>query len=189
MIDSTAQTGQLMLQLRKMKFAVNGGRNEFGYFFFKADMYSKINRTYQKIQSIDTSILVKNPEVTTALFLYSSGLIVDFIKSGLVQVPVEEAKLTLNDILEIEKVDKYSVKRDTADNFVDGLYPDHNSFLSQTPTGKIIVKIENGLITSVIMVSDNNKKTKVDPTKVYALVFRGKIYMPTDLGYYPLLLE
>jgi len=189
LIDSSAKDGKLMFQLRKFSFAVNGGRNELGYCFLKADMYSKVNQNFLKLNSVDTVILIRNPEVTDLLFLQTSNLINNFISSSLTQNPSDTAKYTLDNILDIEKKDREKKKTDTAIPFVDGLYLTYDSFISQVPDNKVTVKMKGDIISAVNILGNNNKKVKIGLKDIYALVYNGKIYIPTDLGYYPLLLE
>ena len=186
-IDSTAGKGEMMFQLFKLKFAVNGGRNEMGYCFIKGDLYAKTGRQYKSLNWIDTILVVKQPDVSEALFLNSSAVLNSFLISTLTVAPTDTVSYTLNDILEIEKNYAIETKSPPPSKYVDGLYLSYNSFIKQTPDKKVVVKLENDFIPVVMTEEENNKKRRVDVKNVYALVYQGVVFRPTDLGYYPLL--
>jgi hypothetical protein len=188
LLDSSARDGQLLFQLRKFRFAVNGGRNELGYFFLKADMYAKVNRSYQKVNSIDTFIFLHHPEVANYLFLRASIVVDGFLTASLTKSPLDNDFYTLDDLLNVEKRDIEKLKSRTTTGYVDGLYLSYNSFINQTPDKQITVKLKNDW-DPITVYDENNKKIKVDLKSVYTLVYRGKMYLPTDLGYYPLIME
>jgi hypothetical protein len=187
--DSSTGTGQLLFHLRKFRFAVNGGRNELGYFFFRGDMYAKVERNYQIVYSIDTFIFIHTPEVANHLFMKASILVDGFLAACLTQKPGDSSFYTLDNLLNVEKSDKEKSKSVTTTAYVDGLYLSYNSFKNQAPDRQITVKLKNEWDPIITIFDENNKKIKVDVKSVYTLVYKGKMYLPTNLGYYPLIMD
>jgi len=189
-VDSTAEHGELLFQLTKLRFQVEGAKNEFGYFFLKANLFSKTNRTYRTINSIDTSILVRQPEVAGTLLLNASAAIIQFVTSSLSLTPDDSTVYTLDDVLRIEMSEKDHELHDTGIALVDGVYFNHETFAKQKPDRKIEVKLKDGFISRIDIIDDKNKRVRMNPQEVYLMVYKNTIYIPTDYGgLYPLILK
>lgn len=186
LIDSTAKNGELLFQLRQLSFAeVTGALSEKGYCFIRAELYSKKSINYFRLSSIDTVILVKSLDVTNPLFKTCSKLITEFIQNKLLEESNDSLLWDMNSILKIDSIEKVNLPLYQASNYPDGIYSNFTSFINLKPVYQAMVETnKDGSISSVKKLDGEGKKTKVK--NIYALVHKGRAYINTDFGYYPL---
>lgn len=187
MINETAKSNELLLQIRQFSFAeITGSMSEKGYCFLRAELYTKKAEQYQKISSIDTVICLKSSiDVTKAIIKAGGEAIAGFIMSNLLHEPAGSAYYTYNDILGIDNFEKRKLKVYNTATYTDGLYLTYQSFRDQIPDKQITVE-GNDVNNSVRTTELNGKSQKVKIGKVYAVVYNGQPYIATPFEYYPL---
>jgi len=188
LVDGKAKDGEMVFQLRQLSFAeVTGSMSEKGYFFFRAQLYSKIGQGYYKLASIDTAIILKSSwDVTKGIFKSGSNLVSRFVSSNLVQTPTTAA-ITFSDVLHIDSIEKANLKIYTDTSWQNGVYLSWNSFKQQAPDTPVAeTTIKNGELKTVKINGADNKPEKVKSKNIYAVVVDGKPFIATDYGYYPL---
>jgi hypothetical protein len=186
LIDSTAQEGELLFQLRQLSFAeITGAMSEKGYCYLKAAIYSKTNDQYQKLGSIDTVILVKAMDVTKALFRRGSKTITDFIANNLIKKADEPDYYSSSDIVNLDSLEKRKIIVYNTSAYSDGLYETYKSFMNQVPDKQITVEMKSEKM-SVKAPDQNGKPEKIKAKDIYAIVYKGQPYIATEYGYYPL---
>lgn len=185
-IDSTAKSGNLLLNLRQLSFAeVTGMTNEKGYVLMRAELYAKNGSEFHKLAAIDTAMVVKAFDVTKVLFRAGSRLISDFIEFSLLKA-ASGPVYTLDDVIHIDDREKQGIALYTKDSYVDGIYLTFESFKNQTPDKQVKVDYtRKGKIKWINGVDDKGRKMIFKLTDAYALIDKGKIYVLTEFGYYP----
>ena len=187
LIDNSAKEGELLFQLRQLSFAeITGAMSEKGYCYLRASIYSKANNRYQKLNSIDTVILIKTMDVTRALFRNGSKTITDFISKSLLKSPADLNDYSFNDIINIDSIEKRKITVYNTAVLSDGLYENYQSFMNQVPDKKITVEMKKQNISQVKTIDQDGKSEKVKAKDIYAIVHNGQPYIATDYGYYPL---
>lgn len=187
LVDSSQKQGQLIIQLRRLRFnEVTSAVSEKGYFTFKAELYAFNNGSYKKISSIDTLSTVGAMDVTNKNLKKGSEIIAEFISSNLKKEPVETIYYSYNDILKVDSIEKKTFKLYTTDAYTDGVYLTYNAFRDQTPSAKLMVDGDEPLKNNTKMQDSAGVWRKIKLTSVYALVYKGKPYIATQYGYYPL---
>ena len=186
--DPTASSGRLLLQLKQFNFAeVTGSFTERGYFHFRANLYSDSNGQYQKIASIDTLVVNKSGmDVTKAMLRHGGELVVSFIAGNLSKRPSDAYYFSMNDVMNIDSIEKAAIKLYNTETYADGLYLTYNTFKEQAPDKQITAQVKNGDIIKPRTTDSSGKSIKVKPGSVYALVYQGQPYISTDYGFYPL---
>ena len=185
LIDSTAKSRQLFIQLRRLAFAeVTGSLSEKGYFFFQAGLYTKEPEGYKLISTIDTvSKISSGLDVTSALLKEGSKVVIDFVTQNLNKAPQEVQPCSYSDILKIDSIEKRKLELYTTTAFTDGLYRTYQSFCRQKPDAQIVVK-GNQINDDILTPDDKGNLTKINRGAVYAIVHNGQPYIATDFGYY-----
>jgi hypothetical protein len=186
--DSTAKQSKLLLQLRQFNFAeITGATSEKGYLYMRADLYVNNNLRYQKLASIDTVVLVKSMDVTNALFRKGSATVTNFIADNLLNTPADQLIYTLNDINNIDSLEKSKIFLYTTDKYTDGVYETFNAFKSQAPDRPAIVNTDkSGKISSVFAIGEDGNKIKLKAKDIYAIVHDGQPFVASEYGYFPL---
>ena len=159
-----------------------------GWFDLRANLFSRNDDTYIKIASVDTLTLVNKMDVTNSLMKLGSQLITDMIVNNLTVKPQAETQLfSYNEIIKVDSIEKRNLKVYNTGNYLDGLYYNYHSFMNQTPDKEIIVKTKRDLsIASVSVKDDDDNLIKLKSRDFYAFVYKGKPYISTGYGYYPI---
>lgn len=185
--DATSKDGELLFQLRQFNFAeVTGAMSEKGYCYVRADLYARLDGSYQKINSIDTVIFIKAMDVTRALFRKGSRTMTDFIAGSLLKKPYDSNYYSLNDVIKMDSIEKRRIKVYNTSKYNDGLYTNYQSFMDQIPDKQIIVEWENNKIVSMSTLNENGKRVKVKTKDAYSVVIEGEPFVATDYGFYQL---
>jgi hypothetical protein len=97
------------------------------------------------------------------------------------------ATYTWTDIARIDSIEEQSLPLYTANSFTDGIYLNYNSFSKQIPDKQGMIKAKrDGTISSVHILDDSARKVRLRPKNFYALVYKGKPYIATEFGIYPI---
>ncbi|MBE7178108.1 MAG: hypothetical protein INR69_17025 [Mucilaginibacter polytrichastri] len=187
MLDSSAADGELLYQLRQLRFAeVTGAFNEKGYCQMRLALYARQNDDYIQLARIDTVLEVSGVDVTNKLLKHSSKMLTDLIALNLTRKP-EGKSLTLDDVKNVDLIEKKDLPVFTADKFTDGLYTSYASFKQQVPDKSAAVEMKNDTTISWVKAADaTGKMIKQRSRDVYAVVHNGKPYIATPYGFYAL---
>lgn len=181
--------GELLLQLRKIKFVYySSSEEEIGYFFFRANIYSKKNDNYENIITIDTILKVSKLDPVKNIKQSASELFRDFFLRSLTISAPGKNKKTYFEILKTDSIEKSNLKVYKESKFVNGVYMNFNSFKNQIPdypNAKII--FSHGKIKKVKFININKSITTADPASIFAIVEKGNIYISTLSGFVPLI--
>ncbi len=189
--DSTAREGKLLLQLRQFSFAeFTTAYSEKGYLNFRAKLYKHSDTQYEEVASIDTAITIRSLDVTEELLKTGGTALTGFIAKSLTAKALNGSVYSLNDIKNIDNIEKGKLAVYNTDTLIDGLYYTYSSFKTQMPDKKeIFVEIdkEDGTISSLKVLNAKGKKNKVKASEFYAVIYNGIIYISTDYGFYPVI--
>jgi hypothetical protein len=185
---SNTSQNNLLFQLRRLKFVEKAGEGkEYGYIFFRANLFSINDEIYNKIASIDTFIVVESIDVTKPLMEEGNNAIVNFIKSGLVVKPNIVSSITMKEIMSIDSIEKLKIKVYNVESYTNGVYKTFMAFKAQTPDYTLFsITFEDGEITEIKAKSRKGKIKKIKSDNVYAIVNNGKPFVSALFGYYPL---
>lgn len=183
-----AGSNDLLFQLRRLKFVEKAeGKLEFGFCFFRANIYTPVNGGYKAIAAIDTFITVESGDVTNLLFEQTEKAIVRFVSNTLTKDTLNCRHYTMDEIVKIDEVEKKNIKLYNVSEFTDGIYTSFESFKEQVPDFTLFsITFEDGEIKDLKAKNRRGKIIKVGSDEVYAIVNRGQPYISAEFGYYPL---
>ena len=186
---SDAGEGELLLVLRQFSFAeLTGAMSEHGYFHFRANLFSKDSGGYRDLAAIDTVVDVWTLDVTQKMFREGSKAVTEFISTNLGKVSKRADLFSIDQLIEIDSIEKAGLQLYKARSYSDGLYYSYRSFAKQQPD-EIVVSIKFDKKNHVKEVSyKNSKGRKIDIRYklFYAVVFEGKPYISGEFSCYPL---
>lgn len=187
-IDSSAQNGTLIFQVRQFLFAETATMtSEKGYFFIRANLFAKSESNYKRLASIDTMVMISSLDVTNRLLKTASDIVTNCILSCLDIPPLQDELYSLKDIIRVDSIEKRKIKIYNVNEYKDGLYTSYNSFKNQIPDKEIVVRKKRDASIAKVMFKDSiHGLVKVKSKDVYAIVTEGKMYISTGYGYYPL---
>lgn len=175
--------GELILQIRKMKFVQRPTSVEgYGYFLFRANLFSK-EKDYRKIASIDTFLTVSSRGDKSKLKAEASKIITDFILNNISKEPVTKSNLSYFEILHTDSIEKSSLTAYNIKEYQDGIYLNFTSFKNQVPDHKASKLIFSYNNLKRIKRIENGKKIKMGIYDVYAVIDKGKIYISSEYGF------
>lgn len=183
-----AQQKELLFQLRRLKFVEKTDEGkEYGYCFFRANLYAQNETNYTVISSIDTFIVVEASDVTKLIIEAANTTIVNFLSIALKNKYSSNSVLTFNEIVKIDSIEKLKIKVYNVSNYTDGVYKTFESFKAQIPDFTLFsITFEDGEITELKAKNKKGKVVKVKSENVYAIVNKGNPYVSAQFGYYPL---
>jgi len=183
-VDSTAQDGTLLLQLRDLSFAEP---IKVRYLFIKATLYARTDSGYRKLSTLDVTNVLDGGGLALTVNSVINNQLDGLIAAALKKPPTDTATYALTDIARIDSVEEHALPLYTAGSFVDGIYLRYKSFGKQVPDEQGTVKAKkDGTISSVYIVDTASNKIKLRPKDLYAVVYKGKPYIATEYGFYPL---
>jgi hypothetical protein len=183
-IDSTAQDGTLLLQLRDLSFVEP---IKVRYLFIKATLYARTDSGYRKLSTLDVTDVLDGSGLALTVNSVVNGLLDGCIAAALKKSPTNTATYALTDIARIDSVEEYALPLYSAGSFVDGIYRHYTSFSKQLPDQQGTIKAKkDGTISSVYIVDTGSNKIKLRPKDLYAVVYKGRPYIATEYGFYPL---
>lgn len=185
--DTVGKIGEFVFQLRQLSFAeITGGVSEKGYFAIRAALYANRGGNYQKIQNIDTVLVLSSGiDVTKALLQKGRDTICGFLSTGMLRESAGQF-YSWHDLLNLDSLEKSHIKLYNATTYTDGLYLNYKSFMNQMPDGQIILDGGDLNYGTIKTTAANGKLQKVKAQKVYALVYKGQPYISSRGDYYPL---
>lgn len=188
MTDQSAQQGELLLQIRQLSFAeVTGATSEKGYFYFRANLYTKKEGRYQQLNVLDTVIFMRSSiDVTRGLLKNGGKIMLGFLSDNISKAPMDSREYSYAEILNIDHIEKSNMKLYTASVLEEGIYTSYDAFMNQKADQQINIEgdILNGGI--VKMTDSKGKLKRIQAGDAYAIVHQGKPYVVTKYGFYPL---
>lgn len=190
---SNSDTGKLALQVSKLKFATTALDKDFGrYFLFRAALYKVTNKGYCKIDDIDTVVNIfvgDNNKMISKCHKLASKIITGFISRNLITPHfVNDEYIGMNDVVNIDSIDKMQIDLYNRDTLVDGVYTSYISLKSQLPEyTDFTVKVKNGKLKQLEK-NSHSANDDMDYTfdNVYAVVTQNKVFIHKDGTYYQL---
>jgi len=179
---------ELFFQLRKLKFIEKAeGLKEFGYCFFRANVYTLTHQGYVLMSAIDTLLAVESRDVTKPIMDRANKTIIRFFLESVKKDSVGSQFFTMDQIVNIDEVEKQNFKLYTATEFADGIYSTFQYFRDQTPDLTLFsITFEDGEISEIKARNRSGKLVKMKSENVYAIVNKGIPYISAQFGYYPL---
>jgi hypothetical protein len=185
--DTSAKAGHLIFLVTQLYFSESSGT---GYFKLRANLLSKEGDSYFPLTSIDTAFASDAMELTKVLLFNSSQIITSFVINNLQRLPTNRQALALDNIRNIDSVQKMQFPLYKNSSYVNGAYKTYNSFKNQIPDDTAI-NIEfykrTGSWKSIQLRNKKGKYEEVELKKWYAFAFNNKLFISTSTGVYPLL--
>lgn len=179
--------GSLVFQLRDFNFVEE---EETRYCYLIATLYAAAGPGYKKLLDLDTVIIMtagNMSNIRRMLTPEASNILADFMVRGLVMEPTDSVTYNLDDIRHIDNIEKRRIPVYNDTSYVDGIYFSYAAFQRQWPDRQAMVKEKKDhSIVAVTMLDAQAHPVKVKPGDIYALVSRGKPFIATPYGYYPL---
>lgn len=180
---------ELIFQLRRLKFVEKAeAGKEFGYCFFRANIFTPSEGNYKLISAIDTFIVIESKKEITKQIIHSANTtIINFFKEALTKNTAECVQLSFNQIMKIDSIEKSKIKVYTTTEYVNGIYRSFEAFKEQIPDYSLFsITFEDGEITEIKAKNQKGRLKKINSEEVYAIVNNGKPYISAEFGYYPL---
>ncbi len=180
---------QLIFQLRRLKFVEKADAGtQYGYCFFRANIFTPYGTDFKLVSSIDTFMVVESKkEVTKQIINSANECVISFLKNALSKNVGYGLSLSYNDMVKIDSIEKSRIKVYTTTEYVNGIYRSFESFKEQTPEYSLFsITFEDGEITEIKAKNDKGRLRKINSEEVYAIVNNGKPYISAEFGYYPL---
>jgi len=186
--DSSWGKGTLFVQFRKFEFIdIKRLGPDYSYCELRINLYGKADSSsFNKLATLDTLVTIDviNKEL---LFKTTSNTITSFIINNLSNTGEKNTAYTYSQILAIDSVEKADIKLYADSNYTDGVYTNFQAFKNQKPDFKIVNVISKmGRVERVIYKNQRGKPEGLEPRSCYAFVFKGKPYIVSINGYYPL---
>ena len=178
LIDTTAQNGKLLFQLRELTFSeITNAFSEYGFCHLRAKLYVVLNGVYQPLNLIDTLIVVKSFDVTNGILKKGASAINNFIAENLTQIPVDTTQHSFADVKNVDNIEKLAIPVYNTATYKDGLYKTYTAFKNQLPDESIQVEMKSNRVASVQIIYTNGKTQHVKPQFIYAIVYNGQPYI------------
>lgn len=189
MIQSEQSTSrELVLNIRDFKFAeLTEAFRETGYCYFRADLFSKKDSLFQKIDSVDAVYTVNSTDVTKKNIKNGTNKLIDFLSSNVAFIK-SGANYSLEDIQNIVALEKRKIPIYNATVYKDGIYQTFNNFKYMRPaaTPFEITKNKKGKSTKLERIwNDGASRAEVNPADIYCVIKEGKIYKTSEYGFAP----
>ncbi len=187
--DSTAQAGELFLLLRQLSFAeVTGAMSERGYFQLRAILFAKKGDGFQKLDAIDTVVVIKAMDVTKGLLRQGTKSLTELLAANLTKEPTGATTYRSDEVIHFDKLEKKGLPLYTADSLKNGIYKTFRAFTALQPDEESFTVDfgKDGHSPVVRRPNEKGKMEKVSSKEMYAFVHEGRPFIATDYGFYPL---
>ncbi len=180
---------ELIFQLRRLKFVEKAeAGKEFGYCFFRANIFTPFEGNYKLVSAIDTFIVIESKKEITKQIIHSANTtIINFFKAALTKNTATSEQLSFSEIVKIDSIEKSKIKVYTTTEYVNGIYRSFEAFKEQIPDYSLFsITFEDGEITEIKAKNSKGRLKKISSEEVYVIVNNGKPYISAEFGYYPL---
>lgn len=183
LIDSTAAAGELLFQLRDFHFVEESSTR---YCYLQVGLYVRAQDAYYFLSILDTVLLVTSTDVLGVVEGEGNHILGNFLSSELTRKPQDAVLYHIQDIVNYDSIEKSRIPVYTATQYVNGIYYNYKSFCNQVPDQQGNIETnKHGTITRV-EVDTAGRKVKIKSKDLYAVVYKGMLYIATEYGYYPL---
>jgi len=184
LVDNTARDGELLFQLRRFRFVEKSGVR---YCFLSASLYAKKEDRYFPLSHLNTVFSLPS-RIWNTLQTKANTLLADFVAKGLVLPARDSLSYTFDEVARVDSIEKRSIPLYTVGTCKDGIYTSPQSFLAQRPEWPDldVLTRKNGSIISVAARYSGGERRPVGKDAMYAIVYKGRPYMITEYGFYPL---
>lgn len=180
-----SKEGELLLQIRKLKFIQRSGKaTDNSFFFFRACLYTKEKNAYSKLNYIDTILITPNDH-SKNLKDEAAMIIKDFVLKNLIALPNENESYSYFEILKADSIEKTKIKAyNCSEKYTDGIYSSFESFKKQEPdhTNATLIFRRNSL-KKIKLKNEVGKKTTLNNKDVFVVIEKGKMYVSAEFGY------
>ena len=181
----------IVVLLRRLYFSEATKKTaEYGYCHVRFNVYQKGEYyEYFPINEVDTVITLKTwTDVTNNLLKKTSDLFVQSIAASLTKEPTSSNSYKNIDVLNVAFFEKAKKPLYGMDALKDGIYPDFNSFLNQTPISCNIVPQFRGNLIESFVANDlvTGKEIKINNKDIYAIVVNRKGYVANYKCFVPI---
>jgi hypothetical protein len=176
MVDSTVQNGTLLLEIVKLEIS-ESEKGEIGYSKFKANMYSVLDSSCNKIYSIDTSLKYNfGVDVSGMLVAGSAAMVSNFILNCIHKTIQDSTNYPeLQKIAKNKQIDRSKVPAYFNSTLKDGVYLNFESFKNQLPLYYCIVE-KDSLQDIKVKTMDGDGIALSNDIKIYSVVYKGICY-------------
>lgn len=182
--EESAKDQTILFQLRDLSFSDGVKSDTPAYCHIRINLYQEYKAAtteYYYINRLDTLIASKK---SNTILDEASAAITSFVMENLTTLPLDEV-YTLDEVSNIDNIEKANLKVYQTDVYVDGVYPDYHSFANQTPlTAEMTCKTKDKELKEVkVKDATGEKWVKVKPQDVYAVVAEGVPYIAAGKKY------
>ncbi|RZK12497.1 MAG: hypothetical protein EOO46_02910, partial [Flavobacterium sp.] len=188
--EGTIPEDTLVIQLRDMKFAeITEAFKETGYFYLRANAYLKKGQSFTEVNSTDIIETVSAMDVTQKNYKNASRIINDFMSKAMSSKASVDRTLSLEQIIQIDKIEKQAIPFYASEKLTDGIYRSYLALKDQTPnyTDFKVERNKKGEIRDVKFLDYREKYISINRDNIYGFVENGVPYIATDYGYYQLI--
>jgi len=178
--DETAKDGLLFFQLRSLTLEKDKQKNDYSHIRFS--LYEKINSTYFFIHTVDIKIPVEKMKEYPEII---SSAISNALSENLTLNYTDPRALSIEDVENIDLLEKENLKAYNTNMYVDGIYITFMDFVNQSPdTRQITPKFKKDELKEIKIIDNiTNKRRKIYPDQIFAVVIDGRPYIATDKKY------
>jgi hypothetical protein len=185
-----AKDGQLILVIREYFFAeITKLMSDDGYCHFRADLFSKEEKTFKRIAKIDTVVYTFAMDVTEKILDEGSKAISGFIAGNLSRKAKEnDTAFSHEDLYNLENIEKAKIELYNKRSCTNGLYYSYASFSHQLPDApEVFVEFgKKDKVKKVRFMNKHGRKKVISNKHFYAFVFQGKPFIAGEHDSYPL---
>lgn len=187
-IDESAQSGTLVLCLKRFQFAqLSGVMSTQRFCSINADLYEKDDTVYRPIQTLDQIFFL---EGNGKKIMQTGDLeLTTLIVRHLLHHGDRKIGWSYHEMVASDSIAKQKLKLYTTSEYVNGVYSNYESFKNQIPDFQATITVKRDKIRSVFTTDNTGNQRNLFPRDVYALVVDGRPFISTGLGFFPLRLE
>jgi len=186
-LTETKGEKDLFLLLRQFNFAeVSSATSEKGYCHIRAVLFTKAGDRFQKLDAIDTVVVVKSLDVTRSLLRQGSKTFTDFIAGNLNKEPDVDVSYSSQEVVNFDIIEKQKLPLYITTDYKSGIYKSFKSFIEQQPDEQnFSVEFYKNQKPKAVKLN-RGKVEKLTAKEFYAFVYEGVPYISSGSAYYPL---
>ena len=186
--DTTAKDGEMLLNIRYYSVAEETGLlTEHGYCMLRAELYAQKEDRYKVIELLDTVWENSGNDITNDLLKNSGDLLTHFIIDNLTYEPTDTNSYSLQEVLNVDSIEKSKIPAYTTTKYKDGLYLSYESFKMQQPDNQIYYsKRKDGSYKILNKINADGTQSRIKGSQSYAMIINGELFIGTDYGFDPM---
>ncbi|MEI6184008.1 MAG: hypothetical protein WCP65_00665 [Bacteroidota bacterium] len=186
--DTAAKDGKLLLNIRY--YGITEAPvlfTEHGYCMLRAELYAQKEDRYKVIELLDTIWENSAIDVTKDLLKNSGDLLTHFIIDNLSYEPTDTNSYSLQEVLNVDSIEKSKIPAYTTTKYKDGLYLSYESFKMQQPDNQIYYsKRKDGSYKILNKINADGTQSRIKGSQSYAMIINGELFIGTDYGFDPM---